>query len=409
MPGLLDRLFDYRVPGPLDVAGKLGFNVPSNKQIQGLLGFGAEALPGSGVVESQKMGQDMTQAFDRGNYLNAAGLGLGAMGMAGSEMLVPAMGATARKGIQSVRGLLGGGKNANVMPGSGGPNTAPSSVPSGSRQPLPTYPKTEHAEYVYDAKRAKASEIDTKTPTSIIATREPKRVGDYLGKVNSKEALKIKKQLIGIQKEIDAGHYTPYFDVSKRKDVNPKNYKFDTPTVTQNVPKKPETIIKYDNMANSKEADKRIKAAFAEGKKIPDADRWYFMEQLEKEFINELGPVFGRQAFEERFAKSMAATTGGSSPKANLRMAMYGNYLRYKKIKYPEYAHEMPFPIGGRYAMGNIDMHKKLMSNPIDSKTNPKRHNFRSNFLGDKSSATIDEQMMNLFDPALNAPPAGAY
>lgn len=41
MPGLLDRLFDYRVPGPLDVAGKLGFNVPSNKQIQGLLGANA--------------------------------------------------------------------------------------------------------------------------------------------------------------------------------------------------------------------------------------------------------------------------------------------------------------------------------------------------------------------------------
>ena len=105
----------------------------------------------------------------------------------------------------------------------------------------------------------------------------------------------------------------------------------------------------------------------------------------------------------------MAATTGGASPKANLRMAMYGNYLRYKKIRYPEYAHEMPFPIGGRYAMNNMDMHKKLMSNPIDSKTNPKRHNFRSNFLGDKSSATIDEQMMNLFDPSLNVPPAGAY
>lgn len=112
MPGLLDQLYSYKIPGPLEVGRKLGFNLPSDKQIQGLLGFGAEALPGSGMVEGGKMGRESGRAFDARNYLDAAGLGAGAMAMYGSELLGPVLGATTRKGLHAVKGLLGRGKNA---------------------------------------------------------------------------------------------------------------------------------------------------------------------------------------------------------------------------------------------------------------------------------------------------------
>lgn len=100
----------------------------------------------------------------------------------------------------------------------------------------------------------------------------------------------------------------------------------------------------------------------------------------------------------------MAATTGGAAPKENFRMAMYGNYLKENKLPYPEAAYEMPYPIGGRYAMGNIKMHKKLAGKTIDPETNPKRSNFAYNFLGDKAGSTIDEQMSMLFDPKVKQP-----
>ncbi len=289
---------------------------------------------------------------------------------------------------EGAKGLKSASNSATMPHGGGGRQSPPSGVSgNGVPQPLPTYPEISPPELLIDKKSGK----------------------EYLGKVNSAEAKAVKKQIDAAQRDIDAGNYTPYFDISKRSDVDPSNYDFGTPTLQGNVPQRADTIAKYNALVNDPEATRRLTEAFDEGLKIPGADRWYYMKQLEDEFVKELGPELGRKAFDEKFAKSMASTTGGSDPKSNLRMAMYGNYLRENNIPYPQASYEMPYPIGGRYATGNIKMHDKMAGIPIDPKTNPKRNNFRGNFVGDKWSATIDEQMSGLFDPKLLLPPGNAY
>ena len=82
---------------------------------------------------------------------------------------------------------------------------------------------------------------------------------------------------------------------------------------------------------------------------------------LEQEFIKEYGPDLGRQMFKQRFADPMAATTGGADPTSNLMMAHYGNYLKEQGLPIPEHSYEYPFPIGGRYAAGNMKQYDKMI------------------------------------------------
>ena len=239
---------------------------------------------------------------------------------------------------------------------------------------------------------------------------DPKSGKEYLGKVVSPEGEAVAKKVKAAQKDIDAGNYTPYYDVSQRFDVDPSKYPAVSTTILEASPKTSKSLEKYDLLANNPEARARIEKAFSEGEKILDSDRWYLMGQLEKSFIDELGEEAGRKAFKEKFAESMAATTGGADPTSNLRMAAYGNFIRQNDLDYPKASYEMPYPIGGRYAMGNIDMHRKLMdAGEIAPGSNPKRHNFARNFLGDTDPSTIDEQMSNLFDPKMNQPPGSSY
>ncbi len=227
---------------------------------------------------------------------------------------------------------------------------------------------------------------------------------EYLAKVLSPEAKEVQKAVKAAQKDIDAGNYTPMFPTGERFDVDFANYGKSAETVDVARPKTPAKQEEWADKASDPESVKRLKEAYEQGLKIKDADNWYYMGQLEQAFIDEFGEKVGRQLFKEKFADSMAATTGGAAPKENLRMAMYGNYLREQGLPYPTAAYEMPFPIGGRYAMGNINQHQKLMGTAMDPTKNPKRYNFSNNFLGDRSAATIDEQMSNLFDPKLNQP-----
>lgn len=233
---------------------------------------------------------------------------------------------------------------------------------------------------------------------------------EYLAKVVSPEGEAVAKKVKAAQKEIDAGNYSPYYDVNKRFDADSTKYPAVSTTILEAAPKTSKSLEKYNLLANNPEARIRIEKAFSEGQKILDSDRWYLMGQLEKSFIDELGEEAGRKAFKEKFAESMAATTGGADPTSNLRMAAYGNYIRENNLDYPKASYDMPYPIGGRYAMGNIDMHRKLMNaGEIAPSSNPKRHNFARNFLGDKGPATIDEQMSNLFDSKMNQPPGPSY
>ena len=92
-------MVDYN---PFVIARRLGLNVP-DITMQDLAGL----LPGAGMSDSQQMGRQMAQQRAAGNYGDAALYGLGAAGMAGSELLPGILGSTARKAIKSgVKGLL---------------------------------------------------------------------------------------------------------------------------------------------------------------------------------------------------------------------------------------------------------------------------------------------------------------
>jgi hypothetical protein len=403
--------FFTRVPGPLEVMRRLGLNVPSSKQLGKFFTAAPEFVgPQADVAGMVRDAGQVMPNIQAGDY----GQAFGNLGMAAAAipfMAVPfATVAGVKKGAKGLFGDTGSGK---IPTGSGGPHTAPGGVPAlpntGSvPQPLPSYPKTEFPEWRFDPKKLRASEIDTKTPMSIVETRQPKRRGDYLGKVNSEEANLIKKQVAAAQRDIDAGNYTPMFDVSKRSDVNPKSYNIGSSTQKDAWASRPETREIHRLKAQHPDGLKRLEDAFREGTKIQNSNNWYYMRQLEEAFIKELGPKAGRKAFKEKFAQSMAATTGGAAPKGNLRTAMYGNFLKENKIPYPEFAYDMPFPAGGQYVSGNVRMHKKFSNQGIDT-AHPKRFNFQSNFLGDPKSATVDKQMSQLFDPKLAEPAKGSY
>lgn len=245
-------------------------------------------------------------------------------------------------------------------------------------------------------------------PTTAI---DPKSGKEYLAKQPTPEADAFMKERGRISKDMEKNGYEPYFDPSKRFDVDPANYppNVDTRTIT---PKKQVTIDKDLAEIGAEDTRQRLRAAFRQGQKIPDTADWYAMGQLESEFVKELGPKAGRQAFRDRFATSMAATTGGADPTSNFLMSQYGNYLRARGMPYPQAAYEMPSPIGGRYATGNIGMHQKIMDEGGFSglgEGNPKRHNFAQNFMGNPNLATMDEQMTSGMRPGINMPPPGKY
>jgi hypothetical protein len=181
--------------------------------------------------------------------------------------------------------------------------------------------------------------------------------------------------------------------------------------VTDALPKKQETIDKYTSQFDTPEARARLTQAYREGSKDPLAKDWYAMGQLEDEFVKEFGEQKGREMFKERFAQSMAATTGGADPTSNLLMGSYGNFLRQKGIPQPTAAYEFPYPIGGRFASGNMAMYDKVINQGkgLSAVDTPKRFDFSGNFLGHRDLATIDEQMSGGFQPGLLAPPGNSY
>ncbi len=233
----------------------------------------------------------------------------------------------------------------------------------------------------------------------------------YPKKTLSEQGLEVQSQRQAAQAAIDAGNYTPYFDPAKRYDVNPANYPPYEPTIDL-LAKKPETQAKYEAMANAPEAMTNLDQAFQRGMQQADkAGNWYYMGQLEDAFVKELGPEAGRQAFKEKFADAMAATTGGADPTQNLMMAHYGNYMKNKGLPVPTEAYDIPFPLGGgKYGIkNNMKQYNDMIFNDAGiGLDNPKRYNFSNNFLGNKGG-TLDEQMMTAFPGGYAMPPPGTY
>ena len=256
------------------------------------------------------------------------------------------------------------------------------------------------------------SELATRYPATVppVLTFDKVKGKEYLAKDNSPEALAVADVRKASQQNINAGNYDPYFNVEQRSYVNSSEYPLSKQTINEILPKKSETIEKYRSLAEDPSAIDRLKAAYNNAKSDSLAHDWYAMGQLESAYRKELGDEAGKQAYKTDFADAMAATTGGADPTANLLMAHYGNYLHNAKKPVPNNSYEMPYPIGGRYASGNMSMHDKvIMQNNGLGMGNPKRHNFSANFLGHKDVSTIDEQMSKLFHPKLMAPAPNAY
>jgi hypothetical protein len=234
---------------------------------------------------------------------------------------------------------------------------------------------------------------------------------EYLAKQLSPEAKLVQKASTAAQRDIEKGNYTPYFDVSKRFFADPAKYNLQGETLTQALPAKAETIAKYKAMYDTPESRKKLSKAYEAGRLDPNAENWYAMGQLEEEYIKRLGAKKGAARFKDDFADAMAATTGGADPTSNFLMGSYGNYLREQGTAIPKNAYDLPYPIGGRFASGNMAMYDKVINQGagLSAKETPKRFDFSANFLGDMNRATIDEQMMTGIYPALKAPAGDSY
>lgn len=246
----------------------------------------------------------------------------------------------------------------------------------------------------------------------------------YMAKGMSREAEAVAKARTLIQKDIKRGEYDPYFDVSARYDANPANY--DRPDLTAGlVPSRAATTQKYQDLYAGPESMARLDTAIGAAIDDPMAHGFYKMGQLEDEFIRVLGPVDGPRAYEERVMDAMAATTGGADPTGNLLMASLGNFVKAERTApafgrntpvpdFPTRAYEMPYPVGGRFASGNMKMYDKMIGvdGPGTGVTvaNPKRYDFSSAFGGYTDRPVIDEQMMKAIDPTSDgSPSSNAY
>ena len=234
----------------------------------------------------------------------------------------------------------------------------------------------------------------------------------YWSKQLTPEAEEFAKARTAIQREMEEKGYTPYFDPAQRSPVNPADYPTNQDMATQALPAKPATIEKYRAMYDTPEARERLQRAYDVGKTVPGAEHWYDMKQLHDAYVKELGDVEGKARFKRDFAEAMAATTGGATPTANLLMAHLANYMRNKGVNPFPPSHQLPYPVGGRYAGSNMKMYENTVANPDFSGfdvENPKRFDFTYSFLGNPTSATIDEQMSDIIKPGMQKPEGKSY
>jgi hypothetical protein len=266
-----------------------------------------------------------------------------------------------------------------------------------------------------------------------VPTIDPNSGKPYMAKANTPDAEAFAKERTAIQNELDKG-YDPYFDPAKRFHVDPKDYPpmLDT---AEFMPKTAKALEKWTHEFDVPETRAALQRAYASGQKVKDAEHWYMMGQLEREYVKELGEEAGRQRFRTDFGGAMAATTGGADPTSNLLMGHYANFLRYKGEDFPRVSaaenqqvkdfaesqgkayvdkkgrpidktgdiasYSLPFPIGGQYASGNLDQYERVFKEVASGKdiakaledANPKRLDFMQSFTGNPASFTWDKQM----------------
>jgi hypothetical protein len=226
--------------------------------------------------------------------------------------------------------------------------------------------------------------------------------GFFLQKKALPEVEQFMKDRNVIQQNLDRYGYDPYFDPAKRFDVNPKNYEPFADTGTAAAPKTAKADAEWYAKYGTAENRAKLQEGYKAGQGVPESADWYHMGQLEQEYIKHLGEKEGRAAFEKEFSGMMSATTGGAAPYDNFLMSQYANVAAKQGARLPERAYEMPSPIGGRYASGNIAQAQKYIDSGMarfDPAQNPKRYDFSGALTGNPMSATIDEQMYGALRP----------
>jgi hypothetical protein len=284
-----------------------------------------------------------------------------------------------------------------------------------------------------------------------VPTIDPKSGKPYMAKANTPEAEAFAATRNAIQKDMDANGYQAYFDPAQRFHADPSQYPPMLDTALQ-LPKKMETIEKYTQELDTPETRAALQRMYKAGQQVPNAENWYMMGQLEREYVKEFGPQIGREKFRTDFGGAMAATTGGADPTSNFLMGHYSNYLRNKGQDFPRVtaaenqqvkdfaegqgvpyvdkkgrpidktgdiaSYGLPFPIGGQYAAGNLDQYKRVFQEVAQGKdiaqaledANPKRLDFMQSFTGNPSSFTWDKQMtLGATAGKYDKPPGDSY
>jgi hypothetical protein len=396
------------LPGPVQAAGRFIGGAAQS----GVTPYVGRGLAGAGAGFQ---GVDAYNRLQQGDIPGAAISGVGALGSAASFIPTPMTrfgGAAVGVGAELLNQYLDSlKKKVEAM---GQPAAAPAPAPAQAPLSAPAPQGMAKGGAVlnqlkkFNFDKFKMSQQYPDVVPPVLAT-DPKTGKEFFEKVNSPEALEVQKARKAAQKQIDAGNYQPFFDVEKRFYVDPSYYPTAGYTATDIVPKKADTIAKYEALANDPDALARLRGAYEKAKDRPAAKDWYAMGQLEEAFIKELGPEEGRKQFKSRFADAMAATTGGANPNSNLMMAAFTNYQKGLGQEIPTKAADLPFPIGGRFVSGNMEQARQLADVGQIPVTNPKRHNFSANFLGHRDVSTLDEQMSQLWDPKMMSPPSNAY
>jgi hypothetical protein len=240
---------------------------------------------------------------------------------------------------------------------------------------------------------------------------KPKKPNPFWQKNKTPSELKLEKLRTEANKKVNAGDYEPYYDVTKRTDVDSTKYPDRDSTITQmrndqgkvKAPNAKSRARREIIRKNKPLIERRLRHFYGIGDTDPGSANWYFMGQLEKDFIEEYGEQQGRQLFQARFARPMAATTGGQTPTANLLMSHYGAYQEAAGRAIP-IGHQIPTPLGGRFLAGNVDMLRKFDAPGKLTTANPKRYNFEGNFLGKGDEGTLDEVMHAIMVSGEDAP-----
>jgi hypothetical protein len=229
----------------------------------------------------------------------------------------------------------------------------------------------------------------------------------FLEKKLTPEAKIFQKQRNIVQQDMDLHGYTKYFDPAKRADIPASDYGPFADTGTAAAPATAKTDAEWMKKYGTEEARARLQEGYAKGQSLGNAENWYYMKQLQDKYVEVLGEKAGKEAFKKEFSGMMAATTGGASPYNNFLMSHYAGYLNKLGQRVDQRAYEMPFPIGGRFASGNMEQAQKYIDNgmqPFDPAKNPKRYDFDNALAGDRNAGVIDEQMSGAFIPGMTIP-----